>query len=103
MSYNPLRGRKPQLDDFVNVLPVRSKKNLISVKRGYLTHCVGQNHTDKNPSMGLMQGDNNVIVKCFADKCSKEELLQYFYDRLEYYKFKPKGKIKYFKRRGVNE
>ena len=57
MAYNPLSGRKPQLDDFVNVLPVRSKKNLISVKRGYLTHCVGQNHTDKNPSMGLMQGE----------------------------------------------
>ena len=101
MSYNIYRGQRPQIDDFISVLPSRNK----IIKTGedsVVTNCVHPNHVDKNPSMGLMQGDNNVIVKCFADKCSKQELLQYFYDRLEYYKFKPKGKIKYFKRRGVN-
>ena len=43
------------------------------------------NHEDKNPSMGIKQGDTNVIVTCFSKGCDRKELLNYFYNRLPYY------------------
>ena len=87
MSYNIYRGRKPQIDDFVSVLPSSNTINKIGNDQ-VVTNCVGSNHDDNNPSMGIKQGDNNVIVKCFSKDCSKQDLLSYFYDRIPYYKNK---------------
>ena len=84
MSYNIHRGRKPQLDDFVSVLPSSNEIQKIS-NSSVITNCVGPNHEDKNPSMGIKQGDTNVIVTCFSQGCDKKELLNYFYTRLPYY------------------
>ena len=87
MSYNIYRGRKPQIDDFVSVLP-RGNKIIKTGEHSIVTNCVGSNHDDKNPSMGIKQGNLNVIVKCFSKDCSKEDLLSYFYDRIPYYQNK---------------
>jgi hypothetical protein len=35
--------------------------------------------------MGIMDGDTQVIVKCFSRDCNKEGLLSYFYEKLPYY------------------
>jgi len=84
MNINTNRGRKPQLDDFVSVLPSSNEIKKIS-NSSVITNCVGPNHEDKNPSMGIKQGDTNVIVTCFSQGCDKKELLNYFYTRLPYY------------------
>jgi len=84
MSYNIYRGRKPQIDDFVSVLPSSNTINKIGNGQ-VLTNCVAANHEDKNPSMGIKQGDTNVIVTCFSSGCDRKELLNYFYNRLPYY------------------
>ena len=84
MTTNINRGRKPQLDDFINCLP--SSNEVINTGNGkVVTNCVGSNHEDKNPRMALKQGDTNVIVTCFSKGCDKKELLNYFYNRLPYY------------------
>ena len=77
MSYNIYRGRKPQIDDFVSVLPSSNTINKIGNGQ-VLTNCVAANHEDKNPSMGIKQGDTNVIVTCFSSGCDRKELLNYF-------------------------
>jgi len=87
MDNNIYRGQKPQIDDFINVLPSSNKVINLS-DGGVITNCVGSSHEDKNPSMGIKQGDNNVIVKCFSKDCSKQDLLSYFYDRIPYFKNK---------------
>jgi len=85
MTNNIYRGRKPQIDDFVNVLP--SSNEIKNIGNGQvITNCVSPNHEDKDPSMGIKQGDTNVIVTCFSGGCDKKELLSYFYERLPYYK-----------------
>ena len=84
MSYNIHRGRKPQIDDFVSVLPSSNTINKIGNDQ-VVTNCVGSNHDDNNPSMGIKQGDTNVIVTCFSKGCDRKELLKYFYERLPYY------------------
>jgi hypothetical protein len=84
MSYNIHRGRKPQIDDFVSVLPSSNTINKIGNDQ-VVTNCVGSNHEDKNPSMILRQGNSNVLVICKSSKCSKEELLSYFYERVPYF------------------
>ena len=80
MSYST---NKPTVEDFVEVLP--SSNNIIRSGSWVVTNCVGSNHEDKNPSMGIKQGDTNVIVTCFSKGCDKKELLNYFYNRLPYY------------------
>ena len=85
MSYNIHRGRKPQIDDFVSVLPSSNTINKIGNDQ-VVTNCVGSNHDDNNPSMGIKQGNTQVIVTCFSEKCNKQELLSYFYERIPYYK-----------------
>jgi len=84
MTNTIYRGRKPQLDDFVSVLPSSNTINKIGNGQ-VLTNCVAANHEDKNPSMGIKQGDTNVIVTCFSSGCDRKELLNYFYNRLPYY------------------
>ena len=84
MSYNIHRGRKPQIDDFVSVLPSSNTINKIGNDQ-VVTNCVGSNHEDKNPSMILRQGNSNVLVICKSSNCSKEELLSYFYERVPYF------------------
>ena len=84
MTYNTDRGQKPQLDDFVSVLPSSNEIKKIS-NSSVITNCVGSNHEDNNPSMGIKQGDTNVIVTCFSQGCDRKELLKYFYERLPYY------------------
>ena len=84
MTYNTDRGQKPQLDDFVSVLPSSNEIKKIS-NSSVITNCVGSNHEDKNPSMILRQGNSNVLVICKSSKCSKEELLSYFYERVPYF------------------
>ena len=74
---------KPSAKDFINVLPSTNK--IIKTGNGYVTNCIHPNHDDKNPSMGIMDGSSQVIVKCFSNNCSKEELLSYFYERVPYY------------------
>ena len=84
MYNNIYRGQKPQLQHFVSVLPSGNK----IIKTGedrVVTNCVHPTHEDTNPSMGIKQGDKNVIVSCFARGCDKKELLSYFYERLPYY------------------
>ena len=74
---------QPTAVDFKNVLP--SSNKIIKTSKGYLTNCVHPNHDDNYPSMGIMDGDTQVFIKCFSRKCNKEELLSYFYERLPYY------------------
>ena len=74
---------KPLAKDFINVLPSTNK--IIKTGNGYVTNCVHPLHEDKKPSMGIMDGSSQVIVKCFSNNCSKEELLSYFYERVPYY------------------
>lgn len=74
---------KPLAKDFINVLPSTNK--IIKTGNGVVTNCVHPNHDDNNPSMGIMDGSSQVIVKCFSNHCPKEELLSYFYERVPYY------------------
>ena len=74
---------QPTAVDFKNVLP--SSNKIIKTSRGYLTNCLNSTHDDNNPSMGIMDGDTQVIVKCFSRDCNKEGLLSYFYEKLPYY------------------
>ena len=74
---------KPTAKDFVEVVPSNNK--IIKTSNGYLTNCVHPSHEDKKPSMGIMNGTSQVIVKCFSKDCPKSELLSYFYNRVPYY------------------
>ena len=74
---------KPTAKEFVNVLP--SSNKIIETGNGYVTNCVHPLHEDKKPSMGIMDGNSQVIVKCFSKDCPKSELLSYFYERVSYY------------------
>jgi hypothetical protein len=74
---------KPTVEDFVEALP--SSNEVIRSGSWIVTNCVGSNHEDKNPSMILRQGNSNVLVICKSSKCSKEELLSYFYERVPYF------------------
>jgi len=85
MSYNIYRGQRPQIDDFVSVLP-SGNKIIKTGEDSVVTNCVHPNHDDKNPSMGIKQGNTQVIVTCFSEKCNKQELLSYLYERIPYYK-----------------
>jgi hypothetical protein len=85
MYNNIYRGQKPQLQDFVSVLP-SSNKIIKTGKDCIVTNCVHPSHEDKNPSMGIKQGKTQVIVSCFSSECNKQDLLSYFYERIPYYK-----------------
>ena len=74
---------KPTAKEFIKVLP--SSNKVIETGNGYVTNCVHPLHEDKNPSMGIMDGSSQVIIKCFSKDCSKSELLSYFYERVPYY------------------
>ena len=74
---------KPTAKDFINAVP--SSNKIIKTSKGYLTNCLNSTHDDNNPSMGIMDGDTQVIVKCFSRDCNKEGLLSYFYERVPYY------------------
>jgi len=74
---------KPTVEDFVEALP--SSNEIIRSGSWIVTNCVGSNHEDKNPSMLLRQGNDNVLVICKSSNCSKEELLSYFYERVPYF------------------
>ena len=85
MSYTTDKGRKPTIQDFISVLP-KGAEVIPTGKDAVVTNCVHPNHDDKNPSMGIKQGNTQVIVTCFSEKCNKQELLSYFYERIPYYK-----------------
>ena len=70
------------IDDYLDVLPHSNQIKKLS-NNSYLTNCVGKNHNDKKPSMGLSQGDKHVVYKCFAG-CSQEELTSYFNEKLRH-------------------
>ena len=70
------------IDDYLDVLPHSNQIKKLS-NNSYSTNCVGKNHVDKNPSMGLSQGDKCVVYKCFAG-CSQEELTSYFNEKLKH-------------------
>jgi hypothetical protein len=53
MSYNIYRGQRPQIDDFVSVLP-SGNKIIKTGEDSVVTNCVHPNHDDKNPSMGSL-------------------------------------------------
>jgi hypothetical protein len=84
MKYSTYRGAKPTAKDFVNVLP--HQNTVRTTNRGYLTNCLCPTHDDNNPSMGIMDGDKQVIIKCFSKGCDPRSILPYFYERLDYYK-----------------
>jgi hypothetical protein len=74
---------KPTVEDFVEALP--SGNEVIRTGNWIVTNCVHPTHEDKDPSMLLRQGDNNVIIKCKSRDCDKQELLSYFYKNIPYY------------------
>ena len=96
MSY--YNTNKPTAKDFVDYLPRGNKVT----KKGdwYLTNCVHPAHDDKNPSMGIKDGDTQVILKCFAKDCDKKALLSYFYETVPYYLDKKRDWERNKKRRG---
>ena len=61
---------KPTAKDFINAVP--SSNKIIKTSKGYLTNCLNSTHDDNNPSMGIMDGDTQVIVKCFSRDCNKK-------------------------------
>ena len=56
MYNNIYRGQKPQLQHFVSVLP-SGNKIIKTGEDSVVTNCVHPSHEDKNPSMGIKQGD----------------------------------------------
>jgi hypothetical protein len=81
MTYN--NTNKPTAKEFVDALPNGNKVS----KKGdwYVTNCVHPAHDDNHPSMGIKDGDTQVIVKCFARDCDKKVLLSYFYENVPFY------------------
>ena len=83
MSYNTTKGMSSlTIHDYVDALPRSNQIKKLS-NNSYLTNCVGKNHDDRKPSMGISQGDRCVVYKCFAG-CSQEELTSYFNEKLRH-------------------
>ena len=84
MKTNISRGKKPDLQDFIDALP-SGQKVIKTGSHSVVTNCVHPTHEDKKPSMGIKQGDRAVFVVCFSRGCPKDDLLKYFYERIPYY------------------